>query len=287
MTYTHTIGVSRIRDGSTWWSVAIVIAIHVLLFAWLLAQRWTMPLRQAAADMVLVELSATAETPVGRKTQGVEASLKVANPSTSTERTRNASAAPKREALRKDLERRVVTTEGTVAPGSAVASLAPSNPVDGTAATGLGETRGTDAALAGGNGAKARGIFHPPEVTKRFRPDYPLDAYQARQQGSVDVMVTIGADARVHEAHVYKSSGIESLDRASIEAVHRYEFRAAKRGDALVEAQALVTIDWVILESGASGPEIRPQSRNASVRGSSGYIQLPEQHLRHGGSDGG
>jgi TonB family protein len=278
MTYAHTIGVSRVRDGSTWWSVAIVIAIHVLLFAWLLAQRWTMPLRQAAADMVLVELSATAEPPVGRKTQGVEASLAVPNPGTSAIRMQNSAAAPKREVMRKDLERHVVTTEGTAAPGSAVVSLAPSNPVDGIAPTGLGTTRGTDAAPAGGDGAKARGIFHPPEVTKRFRPDYPLDAFHARQQGSVDVMVTIGTDARVHEAHVYKSSGVESLVLAWVEAVHHYEFRAATRGDALVEAQALLTIDWVILDSGASGAEIRPQSRNASVRGSAGYIQLPERH---------
>jgi len=278
MTYAHTIGVSRVRDGTTWWSVAIVIAIHVLLFAWLLAQRWTMPLRQAAADMVLVELSTTAETPVGQKTQGVEASLAVPNPSTSTGRAQSAPAAPKREVMRKDLERRVVTTEGTVAPGSAVASLSPSNPIDGTAPTGLGETRGTEAAPAGGDGARARGIFHPPEVTKRFRPDYPLDAYQARKEGSVDVMVTIGADAHVRDAHVYKSSGVESLDVASLDAVRHYEFRAAKRGDALVEAQALLTIDWVILGSGASGPEIRPQTRNSSVRGTSGYIQLPEKH---------
>jgi TonB family protein len=278
MTCTHPINASRVRDSSTWWAVAIVIAIHVLLFAWLLAQRWTMPLRQAAADMVLVELSTTAETPVAQKTQGVEASLTVPNPGASTGRAPSAPAAPKREVMRKDLERRAVTTEGTVAPGSAVASLTPSNPVDGSAPTGLGETRGTETAPAGGDGARARGIFHPPEVTKRFRPNYPLDAYHARQQGSVDVMVIIGADASVHEAHVYKSSGIESLDLASVEAVHHYEFRAAKRGDALVEAQALLTIDWVILGSGASGPEIRPQSRNASVRGSSGYIQLPEKH---------
>jgi hypothetical protein len=83
---------------------------------------------------------------------------------------------------------------------------------------------------------------------------------------------------RACEAHVYTSSGVESLDVASLEAVRHYEFRAAKRGDALVEAQALLTIDWVILQSGASGPEIRPHSRNASVRGSSGYIQVPEKH---------
>ena len=61
-------------------------------------------------------------------------------------------------------------------------------------------------------------------------------------------------------------------------ALQRGAFRAATRGDALVEAQALLTIDGVILGSGASGPEIRPQSRNASVRGSSGYIELPERH---------
>ena len=278
MTYAHTTGVSRVRDGSTWWSVAIVVAIHVLLFAWLLAQRWTMPLRQAAADMVLVEISSTSETPVGRKTQGVEAGLAVPNPGTSTSRALSAPAAPKRDVVRRDLEQRVVTTAGTVAPGSAIASLSPSNPVDGTAPTGLGETRGTDAAPTGGDGAKARGVFHPPEVTKRFRPDYPLDAYQARQQGSVDVMVTIGSDARVRDAHVYQSSGVESLDLASLDAVRHYTFRAAKRGDAIVEAQALLTIDWVILESGASGPEIRPQSRNASVRGSSGHIEVPEKH---------
>lgn len=278
MTYAHTIGVSRVRDGSTWWSIAIVIAIHVLLFAWLLAQRFTMPLREPAADMVLVELSTTAEAPVGHRKQGVEASVAVPNPGASTGRAQSAAAAPKRDAVRKDLERRVVTTVGTVAPGSAVASATPSNPVDGLAPSGLGDTRGTDATPAGGDGAKARGVFHPPEVTRRFRPNYPLDAYQARQQGTVDVMVTIGTDARVRDAHVYKSSGIESLDLASVEAVHHYEFRAAKRGDALVEAQALLTIDWVILDTGASGPEIRPQSRNASVRGSSGYIQLPEKH---------
>jgi outer membrane biosynthesis protein TonB len=203
MTYAHTIGVSRVRDGSTWWSIAIVIAIHVLLFAWLLAQRWTTPLRQTAADMVLVELSATAEAPVGNRTQGVEANLKVPNPSASTSRTQSAAAAPKRDVLRKDLERSVITTEGTVAPGTAVASLTPSNPVDGIAPSGPGTTLGTDATRAGGDGAKARGIFHPPEVTKRFRPDYPLDAFQARQEGSVDVMVTIGTDARVRGARLH------------------------------------------------------------------------------------
>jgi hypothetical protein len=37
MTYSPAIGISRVRDSSTWWSIVIVIAIHVLLVLWLLS----------------------------------------------------------------------------------------------------------------------------------------------------------------------------------------------------------------------------------------------------------
>ena len=68
-------------------------------------------------------------------------------------------------------------------------------------------------------------------------------------------MVTIGADASVRDAHVYQSSGNASLDAAAVEAVRRYMFRPARRDREIVEAQAVVTIDWQILGSGASGAE--------------------------------
>jgi TonB family protein len=255
VTYAQPIGFSRVRDSSTWCSVLIVIAIHLLLLLWLVSQRWTAPLRHAVADMVLVELSATPEPPVGTKKHGVAAPAPAPNPSAGHART--ASAAPRHELTPRDLETRAITDEGTAAPGTAVVSLSPSNPADGHAA-GLGLSHGSDAAAAGGDGAHARGRFHPPEVTKRFRPDYPLDAFQARQEGSVDVMVTIGTDARVKEAHVYQSSGNASLDVAAVEAVRHYMFRAARRDSEIVEAQAVLTIDWVILGGGASGKESRP-----------------------------
>lgn len=257
MTYTHEIGISRVRDSSTWWSVAIVIAIHVVLLLWLVSQRWSAPLHRALADMVLVELRATPEPAVGDKKHGAIAPSTTPNPTIGHARDK-APAAPKREVTRKDLESHVITNEGTVAPGSSLVSLDPSNPVDGHAPAGLGQTHGLDAAPAGGDGAHARGRFHAPEVTRRFRPDYPLDAFQARIQGSVDVMVTIGIDATVKEAHLYQSSGNESLDRAAVEAVRHYAFRPARRDSELVEAQAVVTIDWVILGSGASSAESRP-----------------------------
>ena len=257
MTYSQAIGISRVRDGSTWWSIAIVIAIHVLLMLWLASQRWTVPSPRTLADMVLVELRATPEPAVGEKKHGMIAPSATPNPSVGRAHDQ-APAAPRREVTRKDLESHVITTEGTVAPGSSIVSLEPSNPADGQALSGLGQTRGLDAAPAGGDGAHARGRFHAPEVTKRFRPDYPLDAFQARVQGSVDVMVTIGIDAKVKEAHVYQTSGNESLDRAAVEAVRRYAFRPARRDNEIVEAQAVVTIDWEILGSGASGADSRP-----------------------------
>jgi TonB family protein len=256
MTYAPAIGISRVRDSSTWWSVAIVIAIHMLLLLWLASQRWSVPLPRVLADMVLVELHATPEPAVGDKAHGVIAPAKVPNPTIGQARDK-APAAPRREVTLKDLESRAITNEGTVAPGSAVVSLEPSNPLDGHATSGLGQTLGSSAAPAGGDGAHARGKFHPPEVSRRFRPDYPLDAFQARAQGSVDVMVTIGSDASVRDAHVYQSSGNASLDAAAVEAVRHYMFRAARRDREIVEAQAVVTIDWQILGSGASGTETR------------------------------
>jgi protein TonB len=257
MTYTPAIGISRVRDGSTWWSVAIVIAIHVLLMFWLVSQRWSVPLPRVLADMVLVDLRATPEPVAGDQQHGVAAPAKTPSPTVGATRDK-APAAPRRELTRNDLERRAITNEGTEAPGSAVVSLEPSNPDDGHALAGLGRTLGSAAAPAGGDGARARGKFHPPEVSRRFRPDYPLDAFQARAQGSVDVMVTIGTDATVRDAHVYQSSGNASLDRAAVEAVRHYAFRPARRDGEIVEAQAVVTIDWQILGSGASGADSRP-----------------------------
>jgi TonB family protein len=257
MTYTDAIGISRVRDSSTWWSVAIVIAIHVLLVLWLVSLRWSVPLPRTLADMVLVELRATPEPAVGDKKHGAIAPSRTPNPTIGRARD-TAPASPRREITRKDLESHVVTNEGTVAPGSALVTLEPSNPVDGHAPAGLGQTHGSDAAPAGGDGAHARGKFHPPEVTKRFRPDYPLDAFHARVQGSVDVMVTIAVDATVKEAHLYQSSGNDSLDRAAVEAVRHYVFRPARRDAEIVEAQAVVTIDWQILGGGASGADSRP-----------------------------
>ena len=137
MTYIHTTDVSRVRDGTTWWAVAVVIVLHVLLMLWLMTQRWSTPLRPLAAAMVFVDLRSTPDTAVGRRELGAVAPSREANP-TNGRASSSSDAARRRELTRMDLERRFVSPAGIESPGSAAASQLPSNPIDGFAVSGLG-----------------------------------------------------------------------------------------------------------------------------------------------------
>jgi protein TonB len=90
------------------------------------------------------------------------------------------------------------------------------------------------------------GVFVPPKVTHHWRPPYPQDAYEANAEGEAEVLVTISADGSLKDAHINRSSGSESLDQASLDAVKRYTFRAAQKGGNAIEAQANVVLEWTI-----------------------------------------
>ena len=95
-------------------------------------------------------------------------------------------------------------------------------------------------------GDGAARVFVPPRVTQRWRPPYPAQAYEAHQEGESQVLVTIGADGSLTEAHINRSSGSESLDQASLDAVKHYAFEAARKGGVPVQAQANVAFEWTI-----------------------------------------
>jgi TonB family protein len=103
--------------------------------------------------------------------------------------------------------------------------------------------RSPEISLAGNGAAR---VFVPPRVTQRWRPLYPAQAYEAHEEGESEVLVTIGADGILKEAHINRSSGSESLDQASLDAVKRYVFDAARKGGVAIEAQANIAFDWTI-----------------------------------------
>ncbi|QDR82704.1 energy transducer TonB [Sporomusa termitida] len=68
------------------------------------------------------------------------------------------------------------------------------------------------------------------------RPAYPRDAWKAGWEGVVVVRVLVGADGSVLSTSIRHGSGYVSLDTAAAQAVEKWRFSPARRGEAPVES---------------------------------------------------
>lgn len=73
-------------------------------------------------------------------------------------------------------------------------------------------------------------------------PAYPLSARRRGIEGTVLLRVEIHASGNCQHVYVKRSSGHEMLDRAAIEAVRRWRFIPARRGNQPVTASAEIPI---------------------------------------------
>lgn len=73
-------------------------------------------------------------------------------------------------------------------------------------------------------------------------PSYPALARRLREEGRVLLRVFVTAEGRAGSVEVAKSSGHARLDEAALEAVRRWRFVPAKRGDEPVAASVFVPI---------------------------------------------
>jgi periplasmic protein TonB len=73
-------------------------------------------------------------------------------------------------------------------------------------------------------------------------PTYPALSRRAREEGRVVLRVLVSADGRAQTIEIARSSGSERLDEAAIDAVRRWRFVPARRGDANVAAQVQVPV---------------------------------------------
>lgn len=119
-------------------------------------------------------------------------------------------------------------TEPTVEPAAPAAAVAPAI----TAAS-----RAPDSEAA---------VDVPPEHRADYldnpKPHYPKFARDRGQQGRVLLAVRVGADGRPLTVRLERSSGFPLLDAAAQEAVERWRFVPARRGQTPVEAWAQVPI---------------------------------------------
>lgn len=77
-------------------------------------------------------------------------------------------------------------------------------------------------------------------------PSYPTDARRAREQGTVKLMVLVGADGTVKDIKVSGSSGSDRLDRAALHAVKRWRWSPTMSGGVATAVRGTVTIPFVL-----------------------------------------
>ena len=80
------------------------------------------------------------------------------------------------------------------------------------------------------------------------KPDYPAIAKSRDWQGKVMLRVQVSADGLSESVRVEKSSGHEMLDECAVDAVKRWRFIPAKRGETPVASSVLVPINFSLTD---------------------------------------
>jgi periplasmic protein TonB len=75
-------------------------------------------------------------------------------------------------------------------------------------------------------------------------PEYPTSAKRRGLQGSVMLEVVVSPAGAARNVAVARSSGVAALDSAAREAVQRWRFIPAKRGEEVVEARVMVPVEF-------------------------------------------
>lgn len=210
-TYAEEQGGSRLRGGV---AVAVVIS-HLLLIAWVLVQR-PQP-APPPPEALMVTMIPAAEPPLTpppplprvEKTQPVLAT------------TRKVEAAPTAPVVPPEPQKTVeAAPDAPVVPPAPVAAPAPPAPA----------------------------AVIPPNVRAAYannpQPVYPAASRRLNEQGISRLRVLVGADGRVQNLELEKSSGFARLDAAAMSTVRDWKFAPARQGDSAVPAWVLVPINW-------------------------------------------
>ena len=73
-------------------------------------------------------------------------------------------------------------------------------------------------------------------------PRYPASAKRAGEEGRVMLRVLVSADGGAQSVEIAQTSGFDRLDAAAVDAVRRWRFVPARRGDAAVAAHVNVPV---------------------------------------------
>lgn len=172
-----------------------------------------------------------------------------------------ASAAPKREAVKPTPRRQ--PEQARTAPAPKVHSRAVPRQTSATAPTAASQPAAAEAASASGNADRhdspapaasqsGSGQEAAREVAPSFnaaylsnpKPVYPALSRERQEEGTVMLKVMVEASGQASSVALHRSSGYPRLDRAAQDAVQRWRFVPARRGDAAVAGHVIVPINF-------------------------------------------
>lgn len=78
------------------------------------------------------------------------------------------------------------------------------------------------------------------------KPEYPGIATRRGWEGTVRLLVKVTAEGNSEKVSVQRSSGHDVLDEAAVEAVEKWKFIPARRGDTPVPSTVIVPINFVL-----------------------------------------
>jgi TonB family protein len=76
------------------------------------------------------------------------------------------------------------------------------------------------------------------------KPVYPKESTRTGEEGATQVRLRIGADGRLLDAQVARSSGFERLDKAALDALSQCRFAATTQDGVPRESTLVLTYNW-------------------------------------------
>ncbi|MBI2364220.1 MAG: energy transducer TonB [Deltaproteobacteria bacterium] len=114
---------------------------------------------------------------------------------------------------------------------------------------------GTGNSEAGSGTGTGRGIrngddqYRQAHTSDAPKPRYPESARRDGKEGRVLLRVLVNEEGRSASVEVNRSSGIEALDQAAVEAIKRWRFSPARLGDRPVESWVRIPIDFRLTDA--------------------------------------
>jgi protein TonB len=111
-------------------------------------------------------------------------------------------------------------------------------------------SKSVPAAQPAPNSAASSGVSRlPSKLPENLPPKYPPAALQQRIEGRVILRALISAQGSVVRVSVHQSSNVPGMDESALEAVRRWRFEPALRGDTPVSCEIAIPIIFELVES--------------------------------------